>query len=191
MSRIDLRFLTIGLILIIMGVPSIQSAQSTGDLPKQFRSIFGLMAGQISFEQVENKLGKADWWETDSELKRAQYAKSMCYQATNGTLLVVTTDSPDKGTPVDIIELVAPGSRYPRAGRCLSIAREKTIQTAGGLKTGLTFAQVKQLLGKPQQSASGQYTWHWDAYSRIEPSEKSYDYWNSRRVECFEGMEPF
>src|SRR4051812_711716 len=81
------------------------------DLPEGFRSVFGLQAGEISFDEVNQKLGKADWWDAESGPRRNKYAKSMCYQFAEGQsgILVVTTDLPGEGAPVDLIELVAPG----------------------------------------------------------------------------------
>src|SRR5262245_10052498 len=135
------------LVLTFFAMEMAHSDEGSRDLPKPFRTVFGLDAGGLSFEDVVKKLGKAPWFEAEAELHRAVYAKSMCYQTADGAKLVVTTDFPDKGTPVNLMELLTPGHAYPRMGQCLPYAKEKSVQMSGGLKPGLTLLQIKKMLG--------------------------------------------
>jgi hypothetical protein len=164
-------------------------------------TIAGITLEETTLEDARLLLGPAEVRHNGGDAAASTWGA--CYQGADGTTLaLLSSDEMGGGTTLTDFQLVAPGeepdfSTYddyavppdlrPICGELGSLSR--ATATEGGLRLGMTIAEVRGLLGTPvdQDERSLLFTTVDEAPTRSE-REEPYTLWRSLRVEFAGGV---
>lgn len=164
---------------------------SKGDLPIDSRTILGVTLGRSTLATVQQKLGSAKMWR-EGDASTAEEA--ICYVTSepHATVIVFASNSEMAGPPENqVTDIRMMGSEsYPQRAKCAGISAEN-IRTPSGLGLGISRKTVRTILGAPSHGTLSKPIYTWNIIKPLPKSDKNYDYWASRKEECFDGKEPF
>jgi hypothetical protein len=155
-------------VLIIVAMASVVGTVSAKAIdPRQFE-VVGLTLFKDEMKDVDRKLGLA----VDSHPPGSDFPER-CYASPgkDGTLLVLENWT---GTLVGFRIYRASPTDNEKCTRTSAVSGQ--ISTAGGLRLGLTMADVLKLLGTPTKKTSNSFTYHEDVASRIKGKEGLFEY---------------
>jgi len=155
-------------VLIIIGMGSVVGTMSAKQIDPRHYEILGLTLFKDEMKDVDRKLGSA----VEFRPPGSDFAER-CYASTgrDGTLLVLQNWA---GTLVGFRIYHDSPTDNEKCIRTSAVSAQ--IATAGGLRLGLTEADVLKLLGKPTKTTSDSFTYHEDAKSRIKGKEGLFEY---------------
>ncbi|HEY5219644.1 MAG TPA: hypothetical protein VIJ16_07535 [Gemmatimonadaceae bacterium] len=170
--------------------------QSGGhDLPRGFRSLAGVTLNRDSAASIRAKLGNTR--ERRIGTGHKTYA-TWCYVPADGSrraLLELMSDASDMGTQgqaLNVIRLRADAPSEDREG-CVPLRASVGLSTPAGLRLGLSFARVEELLGPPTRRAADSLMYFFDAKEYLQPGTPAYETWNTPefRESCFDAGPPY
>ena len=170
--------------------PSRPPAPKT-DLPADSRTVLGVILGQSSLATVQEKLGPANMW-AQGDASTAEEVVCYVTDEPHSIVIAFASNSEMAGPPDnEVTDITIVGSAaYPQRSKCRTISL-KNLGTPSGLGLGITREKVRAILGAPLHSTSAKWGYLWSVDRPLLKSDNSYEYWLSRKAECFAGGEPF
>lgn len=171
-------------------------AQSGGrDLPPAFRSVAGVTLNRDSAATIRAKLGATRERRVGTE--HDTFA-SWCYvptEASSRALLELMSDASDLGTPGHALNVIRLREAAPSDDRraCAPLRASTGLSTPGGLRLGLSAAEIEHLLGLPRRRSADSLAYYFDAKEYLRSENPEYEKWNTpeRRETCFDAGLPY
>lgn len=163
------------------------------DMPVSMRTILGIEVSRDSLGSVQRKLGPSTAWHTGDA---GESATHRCYRVGTGPSATTVRFSSSgemggAGQEVEDIQVWRGMGPVRDAARCAPLPNVATVQTAGGLRLGMSPPDIVRLLGRPTRVAGGTIEYSWAAEQPLPVTDPTYAEWNARRTECFGGKAPF
>lgn len=181
-------------LVLAAGSRSLANATAAkGDLQVSSRIVMGITLGRSNLAAVEKRLGPAKAW-SEGDASTAEHL--LCYVTTgpNPMAIVFASNSEMAGPPENQVTdiRIMSSDAYPERSRCGTLAVSgNDIGTPSGLKAGISRDRVREILGTPSRRTPTSWTYSWSVDRPLPTSDKNYQYWLSRKEECFNGRPPF
>lgn len=151
-------------LLLLSGGLAAPLANADQALSQQHASILDFAIGRNTLWEVQNKLGAV------AAFKFKSYApQRICYRSSHDTSALVFEAGPSGDWEVlTAFIVVADVATLPYAKSCAaSDAIDAKLQTPGGLKLGLTKAEVEKLLGPPTVGKDGKPGYQFSTQKKV------------------------
>lgn len=173
--------------------PQAEAKHRGSDLPVGSRTLVGIILGSSNLAGVREKLGAAKTW---SEGDASTAEQVICYVTAepHAVAIIFASNSEMAGPPNNEVTdiTIMRSEAYSQRSKCGKLTiPANDIQTSSGLRLGVSQSGIRRILGPPFPRTAAAWKYMWSVNEPLPESDKNYQYWLSRKEECFDGKLPF
>jgi hypothetical protein len=164
--------------------------QTQGYLPPSMRRVLGVTLARTKVGPMHDRLGMSQFWATRDASEAEGHE---CYRAADSTLVGFVDDGEARSGDslwdgfwvrrITAHDTIAP--------RCARAKGDPVATTPGGLRLGLTRAEVKTLLGRARREDDTSAVYSWQIEEPVPKTDPHWKAMNAERKECYDDKDPF